>query len=209
MIPLIVDLDHTLINTDLLYESSMGVLNKNPLLIFIYPFWFLHGKGHLKEQLTKRFSIDVSTLPYNQNVIDYIKKRKKQGDKIILATASHKLYAFAVSNYLKIKKTQAKNKQQDFDLFTHNDQQTTVKKIDLFDDVMASNKNFNLSSYNKAEKLIERFGDKGFDYMGDHMRDLPIWEVSNLSILVNASNKVINKTKHLNTLILSKKVHYF
>ncbi|BBB23834.1 conserved hypothetical protein [Isorropodon fossajaponicum endosymbiont JTNG4] len=205
MTPLIVDLDHTLINTDLLYESSTGALKKNPLLIFIYPFWFLRGKGYLKEQLTKRFSIDVSTLPYNQDVIDYIKKRKKQGDKIILATASHKLYAFAVSNYLKIEKTQAKNKQQDFDFFTHNSQQTTVKKIDLFDDVMASNKNFNLSSHNKAEKLIERFGDKGFDYMGDHLRDLPVWEASNLSILVNAPNKVINKTRHLNTLVLSKK----
>jgi 3-deoxy-D-manno-octulosonate 8-phosphate phosphatase KdsC-like HAD superfamily phosphatase len=205
MTPLIVDLDHTLIDTDLLYESSMGALKKNPLLIFIYPFWFLRGKGYLKEQLTKRFSIDVSALAYNQSVIDYIKKRKKQGDKIILATASHKLYAFAVSNHLKIEKTQAKNKQQDFNLFTHNDQQTTVKKIDLFDDVMASNKNFNLSSHNKAEKLIEHFGDKGFDYMGDHMRDLPVWEASNLSILVNVSNKIINKTKHLNTLVLSRK----
>ncbi len=206
MTPLIVDLDHTLINTDLLYESSMGTLKKNPLLIFIYLFWFLRGKGYLKEQLTKRFSIDVSTLPYNQDVIDYIKKRKKQGDTIILATASHKLYAFDVSNHLNIEKTQAKNKQQDFDLFTHNSQQTTVKKIDLFDDVMASNKNFNLSSHNKAEKLIERFGDKGFDYMGDHLRDLPVWESSNLSILVNVPNKVINKTRHLNTLILSKKI---
>ncbi|QKQ24789.1 hypothetical protein HUE58_02875 [Candidatus Ruthia endofausta] len=208
MTPLIVDLDHTLINTDLLYESSVGVLKKNPLLIFIYPFWFLHGKGYLKEQLTKRFSIDVSTLPYNQIVIDYIKKRKKQGDKIILATASHKLYAFAVSNYLKMEKTQAKNKQQDFDLFTHSSQQIIVKKVNLFDDVMASNKNFNLSSRNKAEKLIERFGDKGFDYMGDHMRDLPIWEASNLSILVTVSKKVTKKTKHLNVLVLTKKVHY-
>lgn len=205
MTPLIVDLDHTLIDTDLLYESSMGVLRKNPLLIFIYPFWFLRGKGYLKEQLTKRFSIDVSTLAYNQSVIDYIKRRKKQGDKIILATASHKLYAFAISNHLKTEKTQTKNKQQDFDLFAHNDQQTSVKKIDLFDDVMASNKNFNLSSHNKAEKLIELFGDKGFDYMGDHMRDLPVWEASNLSILVNVSNKIINKTKHLNTLVLSRK----
>ncbi len=205
MTPLIVDLDHTLINTDLLYESSMGALKKNPLLIFIYPFWFLCGKGYLKEQLTKRFSIDVSALPYNQSVINYIKKRKKQGDKIILATASHKLYAFAISNYLKTEKIQTKNKQQDFDFFTRNNQQITVKKIDLFDDVMASNKNFNLSSHNKAKKLIKRFGDKGFDYMGDHIRDLPVWEASNLSILVNVSNKVINKTKHLNALVLSKK----
>ncbi len=205
MTPLIVDLDHTLINTDLLYESSIGTLKENPLLIFIYPLWFLRGKGYLKEQLAKRFSIDIKILTYNQDVINYIKKRKKQGDKIILATASHKLYAYAINNYLKTEKIQIKNKQKNFDFFIHNDQQTTVNKIDLFDDVMASNKNFNLSSHNKAKRLIERFGNKGFDYIGDHMRDLPVWEASNLSILVNVPNKIINKTKHLNTLILSKK----
>ena len=70
---------------------------------------------------------------------------------------------------------------------------------------MASNKDFNLSSHNKAETLVKRFGERNFDYMGDHMRDLPIWEVSQLSIIVNATNRIITNTKHLNTLILSSK----
>ena len=175
-IPLIVDLDHTLINTDLLFESSKGVLKQQPWLILLYPFWFFQGKGYLKEQLVRRFTIDVSVLPYIQDTIDYINERKKQGSIIILATASHKDYAFAVANY-----------------------------IDLFDDVMASNADFNLSSHNKADKLVERFGHKGFDYMGDHMRDMPVWESSNLSILVNVTDKIINRTAHLNTLLISKK----
>ncbi|CAB9539172.1 UbiA prenyltransferase family protein [Bathymodiolus brooksi thiotrophic gill symbiont] len=173
MTPLIVDLDHTLINTDLLYESSMAVLKKSPWLLPLYPFWFLIGKGYLKEQLVKRCKIDTSKLPYNTATIAYIKKRKKQGDIIILATASHKVYALSVAKHLK-----------------------------LFNDVMASNKDFNLSSHNKAKKLIERFGEQKFDYIGDHIRDLPVWEASNLAILINTSNKVIQKTQHLNTLIL-------
>jgi len=37
------------------------------------------------------------------------------------------------------------------------------------------------------------------------MRDLPVWEAANLSILVNASDRVIKNTQHLNTLILSRK----
>lgn len=69
-IPLIVDLDHTLIDTDLLYESSIAVLKKSPWLIFLYPFWFAKGKGYLKDQLVKRFSINAQTLPYIQNTID-------------------------------------------------------------------------------------------------------------------------------------------
>ncbi|SMN15580.1 UbiA prenyltransferase family protein [uncultured Candidatus Thioglobus sp.] len=175
-VPLIVDLDHTLINTDLLYESSIGVLKKQPWIIFLYPFWFLKGKGYLKSQLVKRFEIDVAKLPYIQATIDYINERKKQGDVIILATASYKDYAFSVAKHIK-----------------------------LFDDVMASNADFNLSSHNKADKLVARFGKKNFDYMGDHMRDMPVWEVSNLSILVNVDDKIISRTTHLNTLLISKK----
>jgi phosphoserine phosphatase len=172
-IALIVDLDHTLISTDLLYESSIGVLKKQPWLILIYPFWFFQGKGYLKTQLVKRFKIDATKLPYIQKTIDYINERKQQGCKVILATASHQDYALEVAKYLQ-----------------------------LFDDVMASNIGFNLSSYNKADKLIERFGYQGFDYMGDHMRDMPVWKASNLAILVNVDNKIINNTKHLKTLVI-------
>ena len=175
-IPLIVDLDHTLIDTDLLFLSSLGVLTKRPWLIGHYFFWLWKGKGYLKDQLVRRFEINIPELPYNDCVISYIMLRKKEGCKIILATASHKNYAFAVAKHLKI-----------------------------FDDVIASNKGFNLSSHNKAETLVNRFGEKNFDYMGDHMRDIPIWEVSRLSIIVNATNKIVTNTKHLETLILSSK----
>ena len=174
--PLIVDLDNTLIEIDLLFLSSLGVLVKRPWLVFHYFFWLWKGKGYLKDQLVKRCEINIPELPYNQSVISYILKRKKQGCKIVLATASHKNYAFAVAKHLK-----------------------------LFDDVMASNKDFNFSSHNKAETLVQHYGEGNFDYMGDHMRDLPVWEVSQLSIIVNATNRIIANTKHLNTLILSSK----
>jgi len=174
--PLIVDLDHTLIDTDLLFLSSLGVLTKSPWLIAHYFFWLFKGKGYLKDQLVRRFEINIPELPYNDDVISYIMKRKKEGSKIVLATASHKNYAFAVAKHLKI-----------------------------FDDVMASNKDFNLSGLNKADSLVERFGDRNFDYMGDHMRDLPVWEVSRLSIIVNATSRIIANTKHLKTLVISSK----
>ena len=173
---LIVDLDHTLIDTDLLVKSSIGVLRKNPWLILHYFLWLSKGKGYLKDQLVRRFEINVTHLPYNQTVINYVRQRKDEGSRVILATASHKNYAFAIAKYLQ-----------------------------LFDDVMATNKDLNLSSYIKAEKLIERFGEGNFDYVGDHMRDLPVWEASKLSIIVNASRRVISSTEHLNRLIISTK----
>ncbi len=208
-IPLIVDLDHTLIDTDLLYESSMAVLKKSPWLIPLYLFWFTKGKGYLKEQLVKRYSIDAQTLPYIQDTINYIIERKKQGSPIILATASHKDYAFEVVKHFQTRKNNETivNNKQNLDLFAEKTEilKSKLANNSLFDDVMASNADFNLSSHNKAQKLIERFGKKQFDYMGDHMRDLPVWEASNLSILVNVSDKVVKRTQHLNTLILSRK----
>ena len=101
-LPLIVDLDHTLIDTDLLFLSSLGVLSKRPWLIGHYFFWLSKGKGFLKDKLVRRFEINIPELPYNDNVISYIMERKKQGCQIVLATASHKNYAFAVAKHLKI-----------------------------------------------------------------------------------------------------------
>ena len=175
-IPLIVDLDHTLIDTDLLFLSSLGVLTKSPWLIAHYFFWLWKGKGYLKDQLVRRFEINIPELPFNESVISYIMERKKEGSKIVLATASHKNYAFAVAKHLKI-----------------------------FDDVMASNKDFNLSSHNKANTLVNRFGERNFDYIGDQMRDLPVWEVSRLSIIVNATSRIMINTRHLKTMVISSK----
>jgi phosphoserine phosphatase len=172
-IPLIVDLDHTLIDTDLLQKSSKRLLRKNPLFIFRMIFWLSKGKGNLKEELVKRIKIDVSQLPYNQTMLDYIKVRKNQGDKIILATASHHIYANQVAQYLK-----------------------------CFDEVLATDKTFNLSSHNKAKRLVEIYGDKQFDYAGDHNRDIPVWQVSRLSVLVNTSKKLEKKLTSFNTLKL-------
>ena len=83
LIPLIVDLDHTLIDTDLLFLSSLGVLSKRPWLIFHYLFWLWKGKGFLKDQLVRRFEINISELPYNEDVIGFIMQRKKQGSPLL------------------------------------------------------------------------------------------------------------------------------
>lgn len=82
--PLVVDLDHTLIETDLLFLSSLGVLVRRPWLVFHYFFWLWKGKGYLKDQLVKRFEINIPELPYNQSVISYILQRKNKAVKLFL-----------------------------------------------------------------------------------------------------------------------------
>ena len=48
--PLCVDLDGTLIKTDLLWESLLVLLKQNPLLVVLLPLWLIKGKAYLKHE---------------------------------------------------------------------------------------------------------------------------------------------------------------
>ena len=63
--PLIVDLDGTLLKTDLLWESILVLFKQNPLIIFFLPIWLLKGRAFLKRELSRRVSLDVGILPYH------------------------------------------------------------------------------------------------------------------------------------------------
>ena len=47
-VPLVVDLDGTLVKTDLMVESFFALIKQNPLLVFLCPFWLLKGRAFLK-----------------------------------------------------------------------------------------------------------------------------------------------------------------
>jgi len=97
---LYVDLDGTLIKTDILYESVLLLVKKSLLYIFIMPFWLLRGKSNLKYKVSSLVDINPQTLPYNESFLAYIKDKKKQGCKLILATATTEKYAHAIADYL-------------------------------------------------------------------------------------------------------------
>ena len=159
---LVVDLDGSLISTDTLYESLMGLLKANVFLILLLPFWLLKGKAHLKNNIAQRVTIDVATLPYNQAVINYIKAAKEQGRKCYLATGSVKKYADNVAKY-----------------------------VGLFDEVFSTDDQKNLTGSHKAHYLNQRFGKGGYDYLGNHSVDLKLWRHSHTAIVVSNSARLI------------------
>ncbi len=169
--PLVIDLDGTLINSDLLEESAFAFLLKNPLSFFKLLKWLKSGKANLKEKLAKKVKIDVASLPYNQDVLDLIQEERKNGRKIILATASHKFYADQIAQHLQI-----------------------------FDEVLATEGKINLSSQNKCDALVEKFGEKNFDYVGNSCDDLAVWAKSNRAYAVNPSRCVLKKAEALGNL---------
>ena len=96
--PLVVDLDGTLIKGDLLYETFLSAFKSNPLVVFRCLLWLLQGKANLKSRLAERANIDVSHLPYNDEVLQYI--RSSGAPRVVLATASMQSLADRVAAHL-------------------------------------------------------------------------------------------------------------
>ena len=163
-VPLVVDLDGTLIRTDMMWESLSRRLRRNPLAIFQILFWWTRGRAYLKQKLAERVQIDPATLPYHQRFLAWLHEEKKNGRKIILATASDMKMAQPVANH-----------------------------IGLFDEVLASDGQTNLRSENKLRVLTNKFGERGFDYAGNSSADFAVWRGSRQAVIVNASQRVLRE----------------
>ena len=71
--PLYVDVDGTLLRTDLLLESIFALLRKNPLFLLRLPLWLLKGKAALKFEVASRVHIDPASLPYREDLLEFLK----------------------------------------------------------------------------------------------------------------------------------------
>jgi 4-hydroxybenzoate polyprenyltransferase/phosphoserine phosphatase len=171
--PLVIDLDGTLIKSDLLVESGLNYIKNYPLQPFNGLKWLMRGKAVLKEQLSERVDLDVSSLPYVSEVIDLINREKQQGRKIVLATASHMVYARAVADHL-----------------------------GLFDEVLATEGDVNLSASRKAQRLIDLYGKGGFDYAGNSMDDVVVWNNARSAIVVNPERGVLSRAQKIGNISL-------
>ena len=165
--PLCVDLDGTLIKTDLLFESLLKLVKQNPFAIFLVFIWLLKGKAHVKSQIAQRVYIAAKTLPYNQEVIEYIKNNSR---KTILVTGSNWRLAVEVAEHLGI-----------------------------FHDVIASDEHINLTKSNKRDHLVDRFGENGFDYIGNDKDDWAVWTAARNILIVSKDNKYLKDTQKIFT----------
>ena len=98
LVPLCVDLDGTLIRSDLLIESALALTGRNPLYLLCLPFWLLRGKAYFKRQIAKRATVDVGTLPYNTRVVVWLNEDNSRPH--VLCTASDRIFADAVAKHI-------------------------------------------------------------------------------------------------------------
>ncbi len=161
-LPLCVDLDGTLIKTDLLLESAISAVRRNPFLLLVLPIWILAGRAVLKRKLALRSQIDVALLPYREELLSLLHEEKQRGRSLLLVTGSDELLAQRVGDHLGI-----------------------------FEQILASDGKTNLTSRRKRDKLLELFGEAGFAYAGDSSVDLPVWSKAAESFLIEPSSRVL------------------
>lgn len=154
--PLVVDLDGTLIKTDLFIKSMFLYAKKRAFNLFRLVYWAGMGRVAIKENISYKVEVDVRSLPYNEEILSFLKEQKKTKRRIVLATASHYHYAKQIADYL-----------------------------GLFDVVLATKDKINLSRKNKRDKLVSLYGEKGYDYIGNSHDDIVVWEMADKAYLVN------------------------
>jgi len=160
-IPLCVDLDGTLVRTDMLHEALLLLAKSSPRSLPALPAWLLRGKAGFKHLVAERVTIDPAALPYRATVLDMIAEARAAGRPVVLATAAPTRIATAIADHL-----------------------------GLFDEVVSSDRETNLSADAKARALVQRYGERGFDYVGNDHADLPVLARARRAFLISSSGRL-------------------
>ena len=160
-VPLVVDLDGTLLRTDTTIESIFDIVRRRPQRLLRLPLWLAGGPASLKRRVAHRTDIDLSALPRNEDLLEHLRALKSQGRTLVLVAGADRRIAQAVAD-----------------------------ELGLFDSVLASDGYINLSGTTKRDRLIDDFGERGFDYAGNSARDLPVWAAARRGLLVAPSRRL-------------------
>jgi 4-hydroxybenzoate polyprenyltransferase/phosphoserine phosphatase len=140
MLPMSVDLDGTLIRSDLLHEAVALLIRRNPLLLFALPFWWLKGEARLHFEVARRVTLNPAALPYVTGLLSWLREERSRGRSLWLCTASNERLAGLIASHL-----------------------------GLFDGVLASTEEVPSRGVFKVARLVERFGGRGFDHCGNDL----------------------------------------
>ena len=162
-IPLVVDLDGTLIKVDSLQEAFVQLSAKQPLAALRALFMLKDGRASFKAAVADRVLLEPAALPFDEKVLTAMKEARAKGRKIYLATAANDLFASAIAN-----------------------------SLGNIDGIFASDGKINLKGKAKAERLVEAFGEHGFDYIGNSKADLPVWKAARNVLVTGAPSALVD-----------------
>ena len=156
-LPLVVDLDGTLLRVDTLYELFVLGLFARPVQTLLSLFALKNGIAAFKHRLSGIAQLDVGSLPVHEELLAYVKQEAAAGREIHLATAAEQAVAAGVA-----------------------------ERFSIFQSVQGTDHEVNLKGSRKAERLKGLFPG-GFVYAGDSRADLPVWQSASAAIIVSAN----------------------
>ena len=164
IIPLCVDLDGTLIHTDVLWEGIKFLLRRNPLALFFMLPSLRGGRAPFKKAVSAKSTVSVDSLPWRESLVSWLRTEAADGRPIYLVTAADSAYAQAV-----------------------------CERLGFFTGALSSDGALNLKAKRKARRLVETFGRAGFDYVGDARADIPVWRAARRGICVTANARFVRR----------------
>jgi 4-hydroxybenzoate polyprenyltransferase/phosphoserine phosphatase len=165
MLPLVVDLDDTLLKVDTLYELFVSGLFNKPVQTLLSVFALRDGIAAFKHRLSGIVPLDVESLPVREELLEYLEHESAAGREIHLATAADQTVATSIA-----------------------------RRFPIFQSVEATDQGVNLKGRHKARRLTELFPD-GFVYAGDSRADLPVWQSARAAIIVSDSPALSNAVR--------------
>ncbi len=163
--PLVLDVDDTLLRTDLLYESLWAGLGRAPIATIRAVLANFTRPADLKARLYDIAAVRTDLMPLNEGILQMAADARDEGREIILASAAdHRLVESLMADH-------------------------------GYDGALGSVPGKNLKGVDKAEALVEAFGDKGYLYAGDARADMPIWRSASHAIVVGRAGGAMNRLK--------------
>ena len=158
--PLAVDLDGTLTFADTLHEGILDLARRSPLQVAVAMQSLWDGKAAVKQSIAANGHFDPATLPYDPDLLAYLRAEHAMGRQLGLFTAADQSIADAVAAHL-----------------------------GLFTVVRGSDGTTNLSGAAKAVAIEAAFGPN-FAYAGDSMTDMPVFSKADTVILAGPVDRL-------------------
>jgi 4-hydroxybenzoate polyprenyltransferase len=167
-IPLVIDLDGSLLTTDTLHEALFLLFKREWSKVWLVPFWTFQGRAVVKQKLAALVTAeDVARFPINPALEDFARREAQLGRTVVLATAADDAIAEKIR-----------------------------ARFSFISKVVASDGRVNMRGRAKAEELHRLFPD-GFVYAGDSSPDVHVWRLSAGAIFVGASPRVAEKAREV------------
>jgi 4-hydroxybenzoate polyprenyltransferase len=166
---LFVDLDGTLLRTDLLHEAALVFFKKSPWQFLRALPRLTHGRAVFKRAISEAVTPDIQQLPFREEVVEFIVEQRSLGRKVLLATAADSTWA-----------------------------QSIADELGVFDGILASDGVRNLKGATKLTAIqayCREHGYSEFDYVGDSRADLSIWRESRNAYLVAPSRRLLREVQ--------------